>query len=133
MSEKSICFRETTRSFKYEWLLLLPWLCYSPSEDVSYCFSCVLFGHDFPTKASRVKNLFSQLFRARASAVSYFRARCEDKKKSIDPSHDSGQAFIFQHGLDLKLFFLKSKARVMKLICYVIENMNMRLKKIVKY
>ena len=43
------------------------------------------------------------------------------------------KVFIFQHGLNLKLFFLKSKAQVMKLICYVIENINMRLKKIVKY
>ena len=43
------------------------------------------------------------------------------------------KAFIFQHGLNLKLFFLKSKAQVMKLICYVIENIIMRLKKIVKY
>ena len=41
--------------------------------------------------------------------------------------------FIFQHGLNLMLFFLKSKAQVMKLICYVIENINMRLKKTVKY
>ena len=44
--EKNFCFPETTRSFKYEWLLLFPWLCYSPSEDASYCLSCVLFGHD---------------------------------------------------------------------------------------
>ena len=36
------------------------------------------------------------------------------------------KAFIFQHGLNLKLFFLKSKVQVMKLICYVIENINMR-------
>ena len=43
------------------------------------------------------------------------------------------KAFIFQHGLNLKLFFLKSKAQVMKLICYVIGNKNMRLKKTVKY
>ena len=62
--EKNFCFPETTRSFKYEWLLLFPWLCCSPSEDASYCFSCVLFCHDFPTKASRFKNLFSQPFRA---------------------------------------------------------------------
>ena len=40
------------------------------------------------------------------------------------------KAFIFQHGLNLKLFFLKSKAQVMKLICYVIENINTRLKKV---
>ena len=43
------------------------------------------------------------------------------------------KAFIFQHGLDLKLFFLKSKAQVMKLICFVTGNKNMRLKKTVKY
>ena len=38
------------------------------------------------------------------------------------------KAFIFQHGLNLKLFLLKSKAQVMKLICYMAENINMRLK-----
>ena len=43
------------------------------------------------------------------------------------------KTFIFQHGLNLNLFFLKSKAQVMKLIYYVIENINMRLKKTVKY
>ena len=43
------------------------------------------------------------------------------------------KAFVFQHGLIFKLFFLKSKDQAMKLICYVIENINMRLKKIVKY
>ena len=41
--------------------------------------------------------------------------------------------FIFQSGLNLRLFFLKSKAQVMKLTCYVTENINMRLKKTVKY
>ena len=87
--EKNFHFSETTRSFKYEWLLLFPWLCYSTSEDASYCLYCVLFGHDFPTKASWVKNIFLQLFRAWLSAVSYFRAHCEDRKKKIDPSHDS--------------------------------------------
>ena len=43
------------------------------------------------------------------------------------------KAFIFQHGLNLKLLFPKSKAQVMKLICYVIENINIRLKKIIKH
>ena len=43
------------------------------------------------------------------------------------------KVFIFQHGLNLKLFVLKSKAQGMKLICYVTENVNMTLKKIVKY
>ena len=44
--EKNFCFPETTRSFKYEWLLLFPWLCCSLCEDASYCLSCVFFGHD---------------------------------------------------------------------------------------
>ena len=43
------------------------------------------------------------------------------------------KAFMFQHALYLKLFFLKSKAQVVTLICYVTENINMRLKKTVKY
>ena len=33
--EKNFCFPERIRSFKYEWLLLFPRLCYSPSEDAS--------------------------------------------------------------------------------------------------
>ena len=85
MSEKNFCFPETTRSFKYEWLLLFPCLCYSPSEDASYCFFCAFFVHDFPTKASCVKSLFSQRFKTWATAVSDFRAHCEGKKKKIDP------------------------------------------------
>ena len=40
------------------------------------------------------------------------------------------KVFIFQHGLNLKLSFLKSKAQVMHLICYTKENINMRLKKV---
>ena len=92
--EKSLCFPETTRSFKYEWLLLFPSLYYSPSEDASYCLSCVLFGYDFPTKA-QVKNLFSQPFRAWPNVVSYFKAYCESKNKKIHPSHESVQSLYF--------------------------------------
>ena len=79
--EKIFCFLETTISFKYEWLLLSPWLCYSPSEDVSYCLSSALLDHDFPTKACLVRNLLLHPFRAWLSAVSYFRAHCGGKKK----------------------------------------------------
>ena len=43
------------------------------------------------------------------------------------------KAFSFQHGLTLALFFRKLKAQFRKLICYVTENINMKLKKIVKY
>ena len=109
MPEKNFHFSETTRSFKYEWLLLFPWLCYSPSEDASYSLYCVLFGHDFPTKASWVKNLFSQLFRAWPSAVSYFTAHCEHKKKKIDASHESDQSPHFSTWPKLEDIFSQTK------------------------
>ena len=49
--EKNFSFSGTTRPFKYERLIrpLFNRLCYSPSQDTSYCLSCVLFGHDYPT------------------------------------------------------------------------------------
>ena len=95
MPEESFRFPKTTRSCKYEWLMLFFWLCYYPSEDASYCLTYVLFGHDLPTKASHVKNLFSEPFRAWPSAVSFFRAYCDSKKKKIDPSHESVQKLRF--------------------------------------
>ena len=92
--KKNFHFPEKLRSFKCEWLLLFPWLCYSSSENAFYCLSCVLFGQDFPTKASWVKNLFSQPFMVWSSAVSYFWSHCERKKKLI--SHmNLFKAFIF--------------------------------------
>ena len=117
MPEKSFCFPEATRSFKYEWLLLFPWLCYSPSEDASYCLSCVLFGNDFPTKVSRVKNLFSQPFRACPSAVSYFKAHCEGKKKKIDPS--PVQSLLFSTWPKLEAIFsqIKGSSHEINLLC----------------
>ena len=117
--EKNFRFPGTTRSFKYEWLLLFPWLCYSPSEDAFYCLSCVLFGHDFPTKAFRIKNLFSQPFRAWPSAVSYFRAHCEGKKKKIDPSHESVQSLHFSTWPKLEAIYsqIKGSSHEINLLC----------------
>ena len=131
--ENNFCFPETTRCFKYEWLLLFPWLCYSPSEYASYCLPCVLFGHDFPTKASRVKNLFSQPFRACPSAVSYFKAHCEVKKKKIDCSHESVQSLHFSTWPKLEAIFsqIKGSSHEINLLCD--RKYNMRLKKIAKY
>ena len=43
--------------------------------------ACVLFDHDFHTKASRAKNLFEQPLRAWSSAAFYFRAYRESKKR----------------------------------------------------
>ena len=96
------------RSFKFEWLLFFPWLCYSPSADES-CLSLFmiwsLFGHDFLTKASRVKTLFSQPFRVWSSAVSYFRAHCEGKNKRIDPLLESAQSLHFSTWPKLEAIF----------------------------
>ena len=119
MPEKILHFPETTRSFKYEWLLLLLWLCYSPSDDASYCWYSVLFGHDFHTKASRIKNLFSQPFRAWPSAVSYFRAHCESKKKKIYPSNESVQSLHFSTWPKLEVIFsqFKGSSHEINLLC----------------
>ena len=133
VSEKNFRFPETTRSFKYAWLLLFPWLFYSASDDASYRLPCVLFGHDFPAKASRVKNLFSQPSGLRQALFLTLELIVKAKRRKIDPSDKSFQSLHFQHGLNLKLCSLKSKVQVMKLICYVIEKINMRLKKTVKY
>ena len=121
MPEKNFCSPETIRYFKYEWLPCFLWICYSPSEDASYCLSsCVLFGHDFPTKTSRVKNQFSQPFRAWPSAISYFRAHCEVKKKKIDPLHESVQSRHFSTWPKLEAIFfsqIKGSSHENNLLC----------------
>ena len=61
--DKQFPFPKTnSRSFRYNWLDLYPWLCYPPLKDGGYCLSCVLFGDRFPGKASKLKNLFSEPF-----------------------------------------------------------------------
>ena len=99
--------------------MLFPRFSFSASEDASYCLSCVLFGHDFPTKASRVKNLFPEPFRAWPSAVSYFKAHCEDKKKKIDPSHESVQSLHFSTWPKLEAIFsqIKGSSHEINLLC----------------
>ena len=65
------------RTFKYEWLDLFPYslslLCYSALEDDAYCLSCVLFGHRFPGKSSRITRLVSSPFRYWNDAMSTFK------------------------------------------------------------
>ena len=80
--DDNFSFPETNRSFKSEWFKWFPWLCYSPSEDAVYCLACVLFGHKFPEKASRVKNFYSQPFRHWPAAVSACKVHAEGKKKT---------------------------------------------------
>ena len=78
-----------------------------------------MLGHNFPTKASQVKNLFSQPFRAWPSAVCYFRAHCEDKKKKIDPSHESPQSLHFSTLPKLEAIFsqIKGSSHDINLLC----------------
>ena len=97
---------------------MIRWLCYSPCEDASYCLSCILFGHDFPPKASRVRNLFSQSFRA--WPVSYFKAHCESKRKKIDPSHESlvqSLQFLVWPKLEAILSQIKGSSHEINLLC----------------
>ena len=57
--DKKYPFPKTNgRSFRYDWLELYSWLCYSPSQDGALCLSCVLFGDRFPGKSSKIHNLF---------------------------------------------------------------------------
>ena len=102
MPKKNFRFPETI-SFKYEWLLLFPWLCYSPSEDASY-LSFVLFGHDFPTKASQVSP-------SGLSQVLFLTLECIVKaKKKIDPSHESVQNLHFSTWPKLEAIFSQIKS-----------------------
>ena len=109
--EKIFLFPGATRSFKYEGLPLLFWLCYPPNEDASNCSS--LFNHDFPTKASRVKNLFSQPFNARSSA------HLKSKNKKIDPSHDSVQRLHLSVWTNLEAILseVKGSSHKINLLC----------------
>ena len=59
-NEHYIFPKNNGRSFRYDWLKLYPWLCYSPCRDGAYCLSRVLFGDRFPGKAGKIYNLFSE-------------------------------------------------------------------------
>ena len=50
-------FPETERCFRFEWLKMFLWLCYSPSEYAAHCLSSVLFGYTFPGITPRIENL----------------------------------------------------------------------------
>ena len=110
------CMKKTF-VFQKQYLLNMSRYCCFPGSVIlpvrmdPTCLSCVFFGHDFPTKASQVSP-------SGLSQVPFLTLECvvKAKKKKIDPSHEYVQTFIFQHGLNLKLFFLKSKAPVVKLI-----------------
>ena len=131
MPEKSFRFPETIRSFKYEQLLLFPGLCYSHSKDASYCLSRILFGMIFVLKRLglriyfHIPSLLDQVLCLTLELI------MKAKRRKLILHMNLFKAFIFQHGLNLKLFF--SQIKVMKSICYVTGNINIRVKKIVKY
>ena len=61
-------FPVSKRKFRYEWLKLFPWLCYSKINDGAYCLPCVLFSN----KKSNIQNLVLKPFKAWQKGVSYF-------------------------------------------------------------
>ena len=119
------------RSFKFEWLLFFPWLCYSPSADES-CLSWFmiwsLFGHE--VKLLGLKLYFHSLSGFGQVLFLTLELIVKTETRILILYLNLLKVFIFQHGLNLKLSFLKSKAQVMHLICYTKENINMRLKKV---
>ena len=108
---------------------IFPWLCYSPNEDVSYCLSFVFLVMIFLLKLLGLKIYFQ------IPSVLFLTLRLIVKAKRRKLIHHMIllKVFVFEHDLNLKLFFLKSKAQIMKFICYVTENINTRLKKTMKY
>ena len=85
------------------------------------CLSCGLFCHEFYTEVSQVKNLFWQAFRAWPSAVSYFIAHCEGKKKKVDPSHESAQNLHLSAWPKLEAIFsqIKGSSNEINLLCEI--------------
>ena len=51
------------RGFRYEWFIMFPWLCYSPSEDGAYCLYCDIFGAPAVKYSTKIKKLFTHHLR----------------------------------------------------------------------
>ena len=113
--DDNFSFPEINWSFKIEWFKWFSWLCYSPSENAVYCLACVLFGHKFPEKASRIKNFYSQPFRHWPTAVSAYKVHDKEKKKKKESSNEPVNHCIVKHGLYLVISWFIEKAQVKKL------------------
>ena len=78
------------------------------------CLSFVLFGHDFPTKASQVSP-------SGLSQVLFLTLECivKAKKKKIDPSHESVQSLHFSTWPKLEAIFsqIKGSNHEINLLC----------------
>ena len=70
-------------------------------------------------KAFRVKNLFSQPFRASPSTVFYFRGHCEGTKQKIGPLHESIQSLHFSTWPEYEATFsqIKGSSHENNLLC----------------
>ena len=100
---RNFSFTETNGSFKSEWFKWFLWLHYSPSEDAVYCLACILFHHEFPEKASRVKNVYSQPFRQWPAPVSACKVHAEGK---VNILMNHANQYIAKHGLFLVIPWL---------------------------
>ena len=74
---------QTGRSFRYPWLNLHSWLCYSPSQDGAFCLSCVLFGNQFQNKAFQIGKFFSEPYKHWNNATSAFNRHGSGGNKSL--------------------------------------------------
>ena len=120
-------------SFKFEWLLFFPWLCHTPVR-MNLAGLYPWFGHCF-VMISLLKLLGLKLYFHSPSGFGQvlfltLELIVKTKTRILILYLNLLKVFIFQHDLNLKLSFLKSKAQVMQLICYTKENINMRLKKV---
>ena len=112
VSEKKISFPETTRQFKYEWLLLFPSFVILPVR--MHLTASVLFGRDFPTKTSWLKVYFHSPSALGQVLFLTLQLIVKERRRKLILHMNLFKVFIFQHGLNLKVFFPISEAQVMK-------------------
>ena len=103
-----------------------PWLFYSPSENATFCLSCVLFGFKFPPKASWIKNLYSQLFRHWPAAVSTFKIHVSSKKK--EKSNKPVQSLHSQAWPILEAVLCNMKGLVEEIDLMIVKNCKKEVK-----
>ena len=96
--DKSFVFPTTHRLFWHRWFKILPWLCYSLVEDVTYCLPCLLFAGKKNTIA---KSFIFKPFKHWPDGMGAF-------KRHIDPEHDVHIKCIFDD--DQLIFRLTGKS-----------------------
>ena len=104
-----LCLKKTF-VFQKQYLLNMSGYCCFPGFVIlpvrmhPTCLSFVLFGHDFPTKASQVSP-------SGLSQVLFLTLECIVKaKKKIDPSHESVQSLYFSTWPKLEAIFSQIKS-----------------------